>query len=214
MSSGQRNGQIYALIEHGTNEIRYVGQTVTTLERRLYLHCFISPTKAPKTDHRTTWILRELRKGTPPSISHVQTVCEEYLDGAEQYWIQYFRAIGCNLTNTHAGGNGGWRYGKDKLGWPAGVPKSDQTKRKLSEALTGRRLPDETRARMSIAKQRDRGTIAEANRTAWREGRAGNQWTTGKANRYLIGCIKCRKICKGTAALACHYTKSHKKVLT
>ena len=203
MSSGLSAGKIYVLIEHGTHEIRYVGQTTVSLERRLYLHCFVGPNGVTRTDHRTMWIMKQLRMGTPPQIQLVQELAYEALDEAERYWIREFRAQGCSLTNIHVGGNGGWRYATELLGWPKGVPKSQEHRAKISATLLGRKLPQETRANMSAARRRDADNFSRKTLSAWREGRLTRE-------RAPIGCITCRKECLGPTGLKAHITQMHK----
>lgn len=131
--------KIYWLSDPRTSEMRYIGQTTHKLEYRLKSHC-----KTPQKEktHKTWWI-RQLRKiGLKPKIHLLQILPDKTsLNLAEIYWIAHFKMLGCDLTNIAPGGEG--RHG----------PFSDETKRKMSDAHKGKTLSDETKLKMSLAKQ-------------------------------------------------------------
>ena len=96
--------KIYVLIDPRDNQIRYVGKTHTTLGRRLCEHC---RTDRIDTSRKGRWIAKLLRMGLRPIIETIQTVDSESWQKAEQYWIGYYRDLGCELTNGTLGGDGG-----------------------------------------------------------------------------------------------------------
>lgn len=174
MSSGlSRVGYIYVLKDPLTFEIRYVGQTKNTLDKRLYKHCFMGHKAPYSTTHRIMWVNQMIRRGTTPIIEPVQVLPLTDLDAAERYWITYFRAIGCDLTNVHVGGGGGWDHLAGGRNPRVYRPLTQDTKDLISAKLVGRTLPQSTRDKMSAARQRDRELIAAKNRVAWDRGDFG-----------------------------------------
>lgn len=89
---------------------------------------------------------------------------------AEQWWIAYLRSLGAYVLNLTTGGEGGARLSSETCAKMSasrmGHPTSEETRRKISEAQKGRKLPAhqveamknrtfsaETRAKMSAAKK-------------------------------------------------------------
>ena len=96
--------QIYGLLDPITGELRYIGQTIGKLRRRLSKH-ICEAKKGGINYHKNCWIKSILNKNLRPEIyllEEVETLKE--LDEAEVWHIQYWRSIGCNLTNLAPGG--------------------------------------------------------------------------------------------------------------
>lgn len=102
--------KLYYLVDPETKEIRYVGVTSVSLEKRLRGH--ISKSRIYRLDrkgltHKAGWILSLKRKGLKPEINLLQSFANEQdCFDAERYWVDYFRNVGCDLTNSCAGGRG------------------------------------------------------------------------------------------------------------
>lgn len=96
---------IYGLIDPRNGQLRYVGQSIRGL-RRPVEHWKNKRHREAK-DHCHTWVRSVLRDGFVPEVEIIQE-CSSFaeLDEAEDFWIAYFRFIGCNLTNTHTCGKG------------------------------------------------------------------------------------------------------------
>lgn len=123
---------IYGLIDPRTGQLRYVGQSIRGL-RRPVEHWKRRRFREAK-DHCHTWVRSVLRDGLTPEIEILQE-CSSFseLDEAEDFWITYFRFIGCDLTNDP-------RAGKGTKGLAApnkGRKLSDEHRRKISEARKG-----------------------------------------------------------------------------
>lgn len=94
---------IYGLTDPRTDHLRYIGKTKGTLHVRKLGHLndvkrgsFYIP--------RHRWISDLLSNGLEPEIFEIETV-EDWRE-AEQFWIGYFKSIGCDLLNATAGGDG------------------------------------------------------------------------------------------------------------
>lgn len=129
---------IYALCEPGTRCVRYIGKT-NNLRNRLRQHLTIS---VKETTHLGNW-LRSLA-GKLPNQVLLREVQESEGGPSEIKYIRIARALNLDLVNATDGGDGG-RH-------------SEETRRKLRDlnlgeknAMFGRRMSTETRAKMSAA---------------------------------------------------------------
>lgn len=96
---------IYGLIDPLTNELKYIGKTHSTLRRRLLGH--LNDVKRGRVYiPRHKWIAGLLLLDTQPEIFAIEEVKESAWRDAEQFWISYFRFIGCQLLNATDGGDG------------------------------------------------------------------------------------------------------------
>jgi group I intron endonuclease len=113
---------IYKLIDPISNDIRYIGLTFNTLKQRLGSHL-----RETGKSHKCNWIKKLKSNGLKPIIESVEDNISSYDECClrEIYYIDYYKKIGCNLTNSASGGN------KNKK-------MSDETKRKMSESAKSR----------------------------------------------------------------------------
>lgn len=124
--------KIYTLIDPYIKEIRYVGRTRQKLERRLQAH--LLETKRIRKSKKLSW-LRSL--DIPPIIECVQDIPDDYENSAEIYWISYFNELGCMLTNSTLGGEGGIM--------------DLETRLKISNTLKGRKQSEATKLKRSLS---------------------------------------------------------------
>ena len=155
---------IYALVEKGSREIRYVGQTVNPFRQRLSAHK--REAKRGEPGYKNNWI----RSIGPDNLDgfvleDIPTSDRDLLDFREQFWIAAVREAGYCLVNRTDGGTG-----KTFLG----MVHTEEQKRKWSEARKGnitgplnpnygkfgeahpsygRKLSDETKAQLSEQKK-------------------------------------------------------------
>lgn len=116
---------IYGLFDPITTQLRYVGKTAGPLERRLRGH--INDVKRGRVYiPRHRWIAGLIAGGVEPIICEIEEVAGDWRE-AEQFWIAYFRSIGCNLLNATDGGDGICSY-----------QHSEATKQKQSESARAR----------------------------------------------------------------------------
>ena len=125
-------GIIYGLIDPITKELRYIGQTKQKIECRLRYHKYLSK----KDGHRSylyNWLNSLYKKNCFAEILIIEENIQE-LDFWETFYIQYYKGIGCNLTNLAPGGQtrGGFKHTethkqylsalyKGRLPWNAGI---------------------------------------------------------------------------------------------
>jgi hypothetical protein len=142
---------IYALLCPKCGCPRYVGQTQDWASR------LISHKKGIKsTDncvYKKRWVQKLIDEGLEfKSVILLELPTREGLADAEKYWIKFLKERGCPLTNLTAGGDGGTLGLKNSPETIAkraahfkGVPKSEETKAKISATLTGRPSPKKGR---------------------------------------------------------------------
>jgi group I intron endonuclease len=109
---------IYKLIDPTDLSIRYIGLTFNNLNQRLRSHL-----SEPGKSHKIHWINKLKKQGLRPIIESVEEKISTYEIACEReiYYIDYFKSIGCDLTNMASGGN------KNKK-------MSDETRRKMSDS--------------------------------------------------------------------------------
>jgi hypothetical protein len=102
---GQKNSQVYALIDPLTLDVRYVGMSVDA-KKRFTRHLHLA--RKSHHHHLYYWIRSLLRQEREPILE----ILEDDLDRTdvgdrERFWIAYFKDQGCDLTNMNEGGLGG-----------------------------------------------------------------------------------------------------------
>lgn len=148
---------IYALSDPRTNEIRYIGQSSRGLKRPKH-HMCPSSIKGGHNPYKNNW-LRQLKSlGLNPIIDVLEElISEDQLDENEQFYIAYFRSIGCRLVNLTDGGKGmrGYSLSKETR---TKMSLSHKGKKQSSEhiannvaANTGRKVSETTKAKISLA---------------------------------------------------------------
>lgn len=130
---------VYALSRTPDAPTRYVGRTKNP-DQRLSSH--MSMAKAKVGELRVAeWLMSFRQRGETPSMRILEVVGRHCWRQAEKDWIAAFRDLGFDLLNTDAGGEGP----------PYGREVSDVTRRRQSEALSGRTMSQESCEKMSRA---------------------------------------------------------------
>lgn len=155
------HGVIYGLHEPLTGELRYIGQTTTTVSQRLSKH--LTPASLRRHSYLARWLLGLAKRGLSPIWSVLAEAKDQAeLDRLEVELIAKARREGVRLVNL-SGGGGRAGYVKHTEEWKAhmsavmsgrctntpehmarlaemkrGVPRSEETKSKISEAKKGR----------------------------------------------------------------------------
>lgn len=131
---------IYALVHPSTQEVIYVGQTKTSIEKRLDAH-YWKLNEAKRGKRTMTKLFKFLDSYLPLRVQikllKVVDTNKPFsnADFIERYYIEYYRKINPNLLNEADGGIGGYTT----------INKSDDEKSiigyKISNALKGRKKP-------------------------------------------------------------------------
>jgi NUMOD3 motif len=125
-------GFVYGLYHPLTGELRYIGQTIQPLSRRLACHTAMA--RFSKRRHVAAWIRDLLQDGLKPVIRELcRAASERELSQLEILLIAKAKADGARLTNHSTGGESGRR----------GVPSPRK----------GVTLSAETRARIAASKR-------------------------------------------------------------
>jgi hypothetical protein len=141
-------GRIYGLYHPRTGELRYLGQTVQTLKRRLALHmCSANLLKA---NHSARWLASLVRQQLKPRIEELSTASSrEELDRLEVAFIAKAKTDGVRLTNHTDGGEGQ----SGRVCSEATKAKIAATKRGMPSPRKGVKLSVETRLKISLGKR-------------------------------------------------------------
>jgi hypothetical protein len=130
---------IYGLVDPRDGQLRYVGKSCSGMARS---RAHLTPTELKESNHKARWIRSLLKENLSPFAIILHLVgAREILAEAEVFWIAYFKAMGCPLTNLSGGGEGG----------RLGVPHSEETKAKLRARALGRVISEETKSKMSAS---------------------------------------------------------------
>lgn len=146
---------IYGLFDPKENELRYIGITKNP-KRRLGRHLMPSKLKSPT--YKNNWIKYLLSQNLKPVLQIFEEFSlEKEAFDSEIFYITYFKWLGCNLTNTANGGEGGFT-GKPseqtllKLKEINSKPKSETHKSRISASHIGIKPGLETRLKISVSK--------------------------------------------------------------
>jgi len=140
---------IYTLSHPLTGEVRYVGKS-NDLKKRLKEHG-----SAKANTKKDNWLKSLKKNGLRPTIDIVESVSSEEWKYWEVFYISLFKSWGFNLTNGTRGGEGALGakrsyLTKQKISDSLKNTYSDPVRRKLiSDRLTGRKLSDETKKKLS-----------------------------------------------------------------
>ena len=124
----EKNTYIYGLIDTTTNELRYVGKTVD-IGRRYKRH--IKECNSSNS-HKDRWVRKLKKNGYLPEIVVIDYVKTDEWQYWEMFYIEYFKFLGCNLTNGTKGG--------DEPPSTKGRKHSEESKLKMSKSKKGKPL--------------------------------------------------------------------------
>jgi hypothetical protein len=165
---------IYRLVDPLTDKVRYVGATSRTVELRLEDH--LHNARGKERRHVCNWVRSLLQKGALPRAELIEKAPYEQWAKREAYWVSFYRACGFDLTNLTGGGEGmhnptpelrekisaATKRGmnndevRQKLSLAAKKqkrePMSEETRKKLSAALTGKVFTPERCRNISIGR--------------------------------------------------------------
>ena len=133
-----KKGTIYALRCPLSGDIRYVGQTIKSVNRRLTEH------KCDKrhNPHKINWINKLDNLGILDELKiEVLEECDEILlNDREKFWIEKIKQDGNKLVNLTDGGDTNYTVNSDAI---------ERTREKLKGKFIGRKLSDKTKEKIS-----------------------------------------------------------------
>lgn len=91
-------GSIYALVDPRDRAVRYVGQTVCTLNKRLWEHL-----SKPTNENMRAWVYELKSLEMLPVIELLETVDRSRLNAFEDYWMGEMAYRGFRLLNNRLG---------------------------------------------------------------------------------------------------------------
>jgi hypothetical protein len=137
--------------------LRYVGKTAQGIKKRLHEHRNDALNRR-RNSYSSKWLRKVFGFGFEPEVE----IFEEVADGAdwveaEQFWIAYWRSLGCRLTNLTIGGEGlsGHKRPRDVI--ERGVAKR-----------RGFRMSEEAKARMRAAWTPERKALHAVRQSQWK----------------------------------------------
>ena len=98
MPSANTPATIYGLCDPLTGELKYIGSTVQSLYTRVRGHIAES-VNYYSNEEKSAWINGLVVRGLEPEIFEIEATVVSSQVEAERFWIQYYRGLGCPLTN-------------------------------------------------------------------------------------------------------------------
>lgn len=156
---------VYGLVDPRTRLLRYVGKSSSGLTRP---KSHFYPCRLNDRTHMARWVRSVVVAGLKPEIVVLEEVdSESALNEAEEFYIGYFKFIGCPLTNATVGGEGA-----------TGVVPSEVTRAKMSAARKGRKFTETHRASIAAALQGHE--VSEVTRMKIGVAHKGNRYCAGR----------------------------------
>lgn len=175
---------VYGLVDPRDGQLRYVGVTRVSPEKRLLAH-LRDAKQSKEQSHRIHWLRSLLNQGITPEVFVIEENPSDWKE-AEPFWINYFKSIGANLVNSGGGGPGPWespsapgleefrkivsqKLKGNKNG--AGRKLSSEQKEQLRQINLGHTVSEETRRKIAKGGEKRKG------RPTWNKGLHGGYWT-------------------------------------
>ena len=147
--------KIYSLSDPITGEIRYVGKTNQSLDRRLNAHISEVRRGYCRT-HKINWIKSLMNNNLLPTIDILEIATKDNWKKLEIYWISQLKSWGFNLTNMTDGGDGNnnQMFSKESTIKRSksliGHIVTEETRRKISRKQVGKKLRQETKDKLRL----------------------------------------------------------------
>jgi len=120
---------IYGLIDPTTNQLRYVGKSISPYIR---LRKHISE-RNKHDSYKDRWVRKLIMNGVRPELLIIDIVCKHDWEFWEKFYISYFRGLGFKLTNSTEGG--------DQPPSTIGRKHTKESKQKMSDSKKGKIIP-------------------------------------------------------------------------
>lgn len=170
---------IYGLYDPITDEVRYVGKAVN-LYNRIKNH--YKNSRLIIETHKNNWLNKLLKNGLYVNVKIIELCDDEsQLNDCEIKWINYYKLIGCDLTNGTNGGDGG-RMSEDSIKkmilTKTGKKLTEEHKLKISESKKGHSVSEDTRKK--LIEKRKLYKVSEESRKKMSESHKGKpSWNKG-----------------------------------
>jgi len=187
---------VYGLKDPLSNQIRYVGKSSNYLYRpkeHLKERSWYGPLKDT---YLYRWVRKLVAKGHYPEIVILETAAPEVLADRERYWIKNMRDNGVTLCNLTDGGEG-----------CLGRKVSEVTKGRISKAHAGRKLCEEHRRALSLAK-----IGRPSNKSGTKLSQKSIEIIRSRARKKKVICVETKEVWESAAEL-CRELKYSKSVL-
>lgn len=162
-----RKVKIYGLFHPITDELRYIGKTVKSLNQRLSNHIYNAKV-TQHNKHLSNWILKILYEGNKPIIKCLEECDEQVWKEREQFWI----STNNNLINLTKGGDGSLgflhnleviekirqskigfkhseKFKQEKSEFFKSIERTKQWKSNISKSKKGKKASEETKNKLS-----------------------------------------------------------------
>jgi hypothetical protein len=188
----ERIGVVYALVDPRDRQIRYIGYTSLSPQERLNQHIKQARLNRGKLSyHAMNWLNSLADQGLRPEMFPLDSFVADRWQERERHWINVYRQLGCNLTNTQPGGEGGPKWSPSPL---KGQPLNESHRAKISEATRRRYTDPEQRRKTAVALTGK--TVSEATRDKIRKHAthcpSGHEFTEENTAFYRPGVKECR----------------------
>lgn len=138
-------GKIYALLDPNTNIIRYVGQTIQSLDMRLKQHI----RQSSKLKNHLGYWLKNINLN--PCIQELESCEYTLLNIRELYWINYYKEndlVNCMKEGLISGHHTHSKETREKIGRAIskrqlGSSLTEETKQRISNSHKGKSQTDE-----------------------------------------------------------------------
>lgn len=154
----EKNICIYALLDPDTNELKYIGQTIQGFERirEHYNKCNKRNKSTNQLSRSKVWINKLKKQNKIFKVEYLEYFDNiNDLDYFEEFWISYFKFLGCNLLNDLSGGNFKRTLNLTKLNKNI---ISIRTKEAMNNPIT------KEKCRQNMKKQRELGLLKNLNK--------------------------------------------------
>lgn len=131
---------IYGLFDPRNGELRYIGKSCSGLTRPK-IHGRPKNLSQDTNKHKVYWISQLALEGLKPEIFVLEEFDnKKYLGEEEQFYIAYFKGLGCRLVNLTRGGDGapGYRHTFSALIKMKGRKVSKEARDEMSRVRKGR----------------------------------------------------------------------------
>jgi hypothetical protein len=126
ITNNEKRVSIYILTDPRDSTAFYVGATSRTTGHRLSSHIHEAVKLQTKTE-KSEIIRNIMSDGCRPEITEIESAGGDEWAEAEQFWMEYFRSIGCVLVNISLGGAGAF-----------GARQTESTRKLRREVAIGR----------------------------------------------------------------------------